>query len=184
MSRSDELLEKRRRRAEAGVNAILVVLPFFLTAVCIMMLVFSIVYFCDGAKEKKQLEYKTVAEEILSNPGEAWEEWAAMWGVSATTWDELEKPFEKVQQDWESRGLTIDWEYMTNVYNNMRGRKIFDSYKSRLFDEIRNDFAPSYLNPSQTITIAVVLLVLGIIIGTVLIIRWRTTGTFVGMFCS
>ena len=183
MSKLDEMREKRYRRAVAGGNSLLVVLPFFLTVVCIMMIIFSFVYFHEGAEEKKLLIHKEAAEDIVSNRGEAWNDWTKLWSIEGMTWEQLEQPFEKVQQDWESRGLPIDWEYMTNVFNHMRGRITVQSFEAKLFAEIISDFAP-YVNPTQSFIIATVLLVLGIIIGAVLVIRFLMTGTFAGMFCS
>lgn len=154
----------------------ILIMPFCLLVVSIMFLVYSGVYFHWGAEKNEKIKQNAIIEKIATNPGERYYEWGELWGVQATTWAELEDDFAPVQEDWASRGLEVDWNFMTDSFDDARfmyGNDVtFSEYTDELLgnDEHLGNMLCTYGNPDLETTgisfdtkAGIVLLVLGII---------------------
>jgi hypothetical protein len=115
------------------------------SAILLFFLIFSISLFVQSSNHKNEFTRVTaqnkIVDDILENTGSAWDEWSALWNIPGITWQELGEEWDKVENDWQARGLHISWEYVTNVKDSILGSTIYYSnFKSRLFSKISDDF--------------------------------------------
>ena len=176
--------QKRRETLSANVNAIKIVLPFFLLALCIMFFVFSVQNFSEAKMFSEKQKQNEAITDIINNPGVAWNIFKETW-QQKTKWNEMQESGENVIIEWQERGVSIDWKYMTNVFNSIWGEKTLEKYEHSLLNKIEKDFYNYNISIDQSNrhkTIAIILLILGIVLGLFLFIMICFKLTFIGMF--
>ena len=93
----------------------LVLMCIFAT-IAIVCLVLTVMFAKQGISNwNSATAAKDLTGDYSGDPGEVYRDWLASWS-NYNTFDELEEGWGAVQEDWESKGLSISWEFVKDVY--------------------------------------------------------------------
>ena len=75
---------------------------------------------------------------VIDDPGEKYEAWLNLWDT-AEDFSDLEEGWGAVEQEWNSRGVDVDWEYIKEVESDLGGFVFLERFDEQLMYSLSND---------------------------------------------